>query len=117
MREVRKNLYLLTEVRKNLLPVEGGKKEPVPVVGRNDETITDRKSNLEHATVEEVEKAPLPVEESKEGRNLSLVAPGVNDLRPDPLMTSLCQVIMITKERNKLKGLSYEIDFENVDEN
>jgi len=87
-------------VRRNLFSIEGGKKELKPVLGRNDKTVPVKKSNMEHAFVEEVEKAPVPVEESKEGRNLSLVAPGVNDLRPDPLVSSLCQVIMITKEIN-----------------
>ncbi len=92
-------------MRWNLFSIDGGKKEPEPVLGGNDESVPVRKSNVEHESVEKVVKVPVPVEESKEVRNLSLVAPGVNDLRPDPLVSSLCQVIMITKERNKLRPL------------
>jgi hypothetical protein len=77
----------------------------VPVVGGHEETVHVKKGEAERVSVLEKDKAPVPVEESKEGRNLSLVAPGVYDLRPDPLVSSLCQVIMITKERNKLRTL------------
>ena len=44
-------------------------------------------------------KLYLPVEEGEEGGDLSLVAPGMNDLWPDPLMSSLSEIIMIAVGR------------------
>jgi hypothetical protein len=48
-----------------------------------------------------------PVEEGEEGEVLPLVAPGVEDFGPDPLVGGLCYIVMITIKGRRKPHISF----------
>ncbi len=48
-----------------------------------------------------------PVEEGEEGEDLPLVAPGVEDFGPDPLVGGLCHIVMVAIRGRRKPHISF----------